>query len=339
MMKNPKKSEFLPRSDLGRNGVRFAFFGTSHIAVFVLEELRNARLMPSLIITPHDKPKGRGLALQPSPIKVWAQNNNVEVLQPERLDSEFSELLRTAYYELLTVFVVVDYGKILPKEVLAIPQRGVLNVHPSLLPRLRGPSPIRSAILNDEKETGVSVILVDEETDHGPIVAQKRITVPNWSHPPKPGKGGPPHLAELEEALMREGGKLLAQILQQWVAGKIDAHGQNHDIATYSEKIEKEDGLLNLSEDAYKNLLKIRAYEGWPGTYAYFERPSTGSISSLQAGSGQDKKKIRVGILDAHIENSALVIDRVKPEGKKEMAYETFLCSGARPISPSTTIG
>ncbi|MDO8562114.1 MAG: methionyl-tRNA formyltransferase [bacterium] len=313
---NPTKYDF-----------KFAFFGTSHIAVFVLDELKKVGLIPSLIVTPPDKARGRGLALQPSPVKVWAQKQGVDILQPEKIHSDVLENIRTLRAD---VAVVVDYGKILPKALLDIPRRGFLNVHPSLLPRLRGPSPIRSAILNDEKETGVSIILVDEEMDHGPIIAQKRVPIPNWFNSPKQGEGGPPHLVEFEAALMQEGGRLLAHILPQWVKGEVDAHEQNHDVATYSEKIGKEDGLLDLEDDAYKNLLKIRAYEGWPGTYAFFERPSTRS--------GQEAKRIRVGILDAHIDPSTppgarkLVIDRVKPEGKREMGYEEFLRSGAKPV-------
>lgn len=116
---------------------------------------------------------------------------------------------------------------------------------------------------------------------------------------------------------MREGGRLLAQILPQWIAGEIEAQPQNHDVATFSEILKKEDGLINFRESPRKNLLKIYAYEGWPGTYAYFER----------AG-----KKIRVGIIDAHIEKDELVLDVVKPEGKKEMRYDEFERSGAKPM-------
>ena len=220
------------------------------------------------------------------------------------------------------MFIVVAYGKILNKEVLDIPRRGSLNVHPSLLPRLRGPSPIRSAILNDEKKTGVSIILLDEETDHGPLVAQKPFDFKN--HQGDALMVWPPKASTLESVLLQAGGTLLSQILPQWVAGNIEAHEQNHDLATYCEKIEKEDGLLDLSADAYKNLLKIRAYEGRPGTYAFFERgPSTSS--------GQ-VKRIRVQILDAHVEGGELVIDKVKPEGKREMSYDEFLRSGTKPL-------
>lgn len=288
MMTNPKRS----------NGVRFAFFGTSHIAVYVLDALAATHQMPALIVTQPPKPKGRGLEPKPTEVETWARTREI----PVAYDSKEFEGRDW------DVAVVVDYGNFLPKQLLDIPKRGFLNVHPSLLPRLRGASPMRSAILNDEKSTGVSIMLVNEGMDEGPIVAQKKIDVEPW----------PVGNAELEKILVPEGGKLLAQILPQWVAGEIDAHGQNHDVATSAEKITKEDGLLDLNADGYKNLLKIRAYEGWPGTYTFFERGG---------------KKIRVAVIDAHIENKKLVIDRVKPEGKKEMAYEEFLRSGAKPAN------
>lgn len=281
------------------SGIRFAFFGTSHIAVYVLDALDAAHLTPGLIVTQPPKPKGRGLEAQPTQAEAWARAHGIPVAHDSR---EFEQ-------GTWDVAVVVDYGNFLPKHLLDIPKRGFLNVHPSLLPRLRGASPMRSAILNDERTTGVTIMLVNEGMDEGPIVAQKKIDVEPW----------PIGNAALENILVPEGGKLLAQILPQWVAGEIDAHEQNHDVATYAEKIAKEDGLLDLHADAYKNLLKIRAYEGWPGTYTFFER---------------NGKKIRVGIIDAHIDTRAtLVLDRVKPEGKKEMGYEEFLRSGAKPAS------
>ena len=300
MMKKKVMSE---QRTVNREKISFVFFGTPQLAVTVLDELEATSLVPSLVVTMPDEKKGRGLALTPPPVKTWAETHSIPVLQPVVFTDEIIGILKKGAFD---VFIVVAYGKILNKEVLDLPRRGTLNVHPSLLPRLRGPSPIRSAILNDERHTGVSIILLDEEMDHGPIVAQKPVTT-DW----------PPHASELERALMQAGGKLLAQILPQWVAGHIEAREQNHDLATYSEKIEKEDGLLDLNADGYKNLLKIRAYEGWPVTYTFFER---------------NKKKIRVQILDAHSDNGKLVIDKVKPEGKREMSYEEFLRSGAKPL-------
>jgi len=134
-----------------------------------------------------------------------------------------------------------------------------------------------------------------------------------------------------ESRLTRESARLLVEILPSWISNSISAHEQNHDLATHCPALAKKDGLIRLADDSYKNVLKIRAFDTTIGTYALFERgPSTDSTSSPQASSGQ-AKTIRVQILDAHLENEKLVIDRVKPEGKKEMAYGEFLRSGARP--------
>lgn len=252
--------------------VRFVFFGTAPLADGVLAELKKVGLEPARIIVS-------------------------EKITPQ--------LIAELAAEKWDVFVVASFGQILPKELLDIPKHGTINVHPSLLPRLRGPSPMRSAILNDEKETGVSIMLMDEEMDHGPLLAQKKVRVEPW----------PPHGVKLDEQFAREGGALLARTLPLWVAGELEAQEQNHDLATYTRKFTKEDGLLDLDDDAYKNLLKIRAFEGWPGTYTFFER----------AG-----KKLRVQILDAHLEGGKLLIDTVKPEGKKEMPYADFLRSGPK---------
>ena len=276
----------------------FAFFGTSHIAVHILDALAIAGFLPSLVVTIPAKPRGRGLEITPTAAEEWARARNIPV------SYTWDEFEKGAW----DVAIIVDYGKIMPKRLVDKPKHGFLNIHPSLLPRLRGASPIRSAILQNENPTGVTVMQIDEQMDHGPIIAQKKIEVAKW----------PVKNSELERILMTEGGTLLAQVLPHFILGEIDAREQNHDLATYCEKIEKEDGLLDLASDPYKNLLKIHAYEGWPGTFTYFER---------------GRKKVRVKIIDAHIENSRLMIDRIVPEGKKEMDYEDFLRSGAKPLA------
>lgn len=256
-----------------KSNIRIVFFGTTPLAKGVLGELAQAGFVPERII------------------------------DSANITPEFIEDLAREKWD---VFVVASFGKILRKSLLDIPKYGTLNVHPSLLPRLRGASPMRSAILNDDKETGISIMLMDEEMDHGPLLAQKKVPIDPW----------PPHGKELDDRLAHEGGKLLAQILPLWMEHAIQTQEQNHDLATYSRKFEKEDGLLDLEADGHQNLLKIRAFEGWPGTYAFFER---------------NGKQIRVQILDAHLQGNSLVIDTVKPEGKKEMPYADFLNSGARP--------
>lgn len=284
---------------------RIVFFGTGQIARYALEELHAAGTTPARIVCEPDRKSGRGLKLTASPVKQLAEELGIPVLQPEEMNADLLHELRTADAEL---FIVIDYGTFLPRELLDIPAHGCLNMHPSLLPRLRGPSPIRSAILNDEKATGVSIILLDDELDHGPIVAQKKIAPPEW----------PPRGSALDELLAREGGKLVAQILPLWLKGELEPQPQNHDVATYCGKFTKEDGLLDLAANGYMNLCKIRAFEGWPGTYAFFERGG---------------KRIRTQVLDAHLEGAALVLDTVKPEGKRAMPYADFARSGARSLA------
>ena len=286
------------------NNLRFVFFGTPRLASTFLDELEKAGLVPLLVATAPDRKKGRGLELAASEVKEWALKRDISVLQPEKFDEDAAAALRAVAAD---VFIVIYYGKVLPKSILDIPRRGTLNVHFSLLPRWRGTSPVRAAILNDDKEVGTSIILLDEKIDHGPVVAQKKLDTSDW----------PPRASELEERMTLESAKLLVGILPSWVAGDIEAQEQNHDLATQCPTLEKEDGLINLSDDAYKNLLKIRAFDTTIGTHAFFER---------------NGKRVRVQILDAHVENGKLIIETVKPEGKKEMGHEEFLRSGARPL-------
>ena len=156
--------------------IKFVFFGTPELSVEILEHLKENGFIPSLIVTNPDRPQGRKMILTPPPVKLWAQKNEIKFLQPEKLDSVFNLQLATYNPQL---FIVVAYGKILPKKVLEIPEKGTLNIHYSLLPKYRGASPIESAILNDDKDTGVSIMLMDERMDHGPVVAQQRPEITN----------------------------------------------------------------------------------------------------------------------------------------------------------------
>ena len=160
----------------------FIFFGTDEFSVVVLEELKKAGYTPALVVTVPDRKQGRGMKLTPSPIKVFAEKNNIPVLQPEKLDKNFvSQMLNVK----CQMFVVASYGKVLPKEILDIPKHGTLNVHPSLLPFFRGPSPIHSQILENTRIVGATIMLMDEKVDHGPIAAQEilQFTISNFQFP------------------------------------------------------------------------------------------------------------------------------------------------------------
>ena len=276
---------------------QLVFWGSSEMSVIALELIREHGIIPALIITTPDRPAGRGRVLTPPATKVWAQAHNVPVLQPEKLNKAFRLQLPSKN----TVFAVFAYGKILSKKILAIPEFGTLNIHPSMLPLLRGPSPVRTALLTDNKDAvGVSIILLDEKMDHGPILTQETYTPTQW---PVPGR-------VLDETLSRLGGKLLAHILPQWLTKAVTPHPQDHTQATYCHFLEKKDGEISLDGDDYKNYLKICAYDGWPSAFTFVEK---------------NGKKIRLKITKAHMEKGTLVIDKVIPEGKKEINYQQFL--------------
>src|SRR3989338_4864349 len=279
-----------------KNNSSWAFFGTSLFSVTILDELRSAGFVPNLLVTVPDKPKGRKLILTPSDTKIWAEKNGIPVFQPEKWDEDAVSKLSDYSFRF---FVVASYGKIIPRHILDIPKHGALNVHPSLLPTLRGPSPIESAILK-ESGTGVTIIKLYKEMDHGPIIAQEKVLVDEW----------PPYTKDLENKLGMVGGQILVNVIPDWLLGKIKGIEQNHSLATFCKKIEKEDGKINLADSPEVNLRKIRAYHIWPGAF-YLH----------QSG----KREIRVIIKRAHIENGALILDRVLPEGKKEMGYKDFL--------------
>jgi methionyl-tRNA formyltransferase len=283
--------------------MKIAFFGTPDIAQIVLDKLIKAEIIPDLIISNPDAPVGRKAIMTPPPVAKFAKENNLSLIQPHNLkDENFIETIKKESWD---VFIVVAYGKILPKWLLDLPKKGVVNVHPSLLPKLRGASPIRSAILNDEKETGVSIMLLDEKMDHGPIIAQAKfsITDNDW---PIDGVVLDIQLADL-------GADLLIQNLPLYFEGKIEPKEQIHEDATFCTKITKEMSELqidpyNLPEgkSAYEALLKIRAFSVWPETFFIYNGK-------------------RIKIKSAHLDPlGTLVIERIVPEGKNETDFKNY---------------
>lgn len=276
----------------------FVFFGTSRFSVILLEELREKfDIIPDLIVTTPDRPVGRKHVITPPPAKDWAIENDIATFQPETLKGNSDLIEELSQYEL---FIVASYGKIIPKEILDIvaEKHGTLNVHPSLLPKYRGASPIQNQILNAEEHPGTTIMLMDEEMDHGAIIAQKNVTLPESAY------------AEAEEKLAVESAALLADVLPKWIAKKMKPVPQDHDQATYTKIIKKEDGEISLSGDPRANYLKHLAYNEWPKTFFFFEI---------------DGMKQRAVITDASFENGAFIIKKVVPEGKNEMSYEEFL--------------
>ncbi len=278
--------------------LKWVFFGTDEFAVEVLETLKVKDFLPALVVTTPDRPQGRHLELTPSPAKVWAKENNISVLSPEKLkDQDFISHL--ADYDL---FVVASYGKIIPKEVFELPKYKTLNIHPSLLPKLRGASPVATAILEDMKDTGVTIIQIDEKMDHGPIVAQREMQINEW-----------PTREELEKTLAIAGAELLYDSITGWIDGSLEATPQEESKTTYTKMIKKEDAeieIKDIEEKPYEIFRKILAYHGWPKAHFYISK---------------DNQKIKVNIESAKYENDSLTIEKVTPAGKKEMSYDDFL--------------
>lgn len=233
--------------------MKIAFFGTPRFAQIVLEKLIDSPFRPQVVITAPDKKAGRGRKLQASPVKLSAQRFNIEILQPKSLNSN----LLTPFPK-FDLAILVAYGKIIPRDILSIPRYGFINVHPSLLPKYRGPSPIQSAILTGEGKTGVTIMLLDEKVDHGPILAQQEVIIEeNDTH------------ASLIEKLGKLGANLLIETLPYYLDGSLKLQPQNHSLATLTKHVKKSDGYIRLENPPDPQTLNrmIRAYYPWPGTW------------------------------------------------------------------------
>ena len=238
--------------------MRVIFMGSPSYAVPVLEGLLalNARIVGAF--TQPDKPSGRGRTHQQGPVKSFAVQHGIEVFQPTSLRN--SDVHRKIASLRPEVIVVAAYGKILPPEVLSIPAHGCVNVHPSLLPKYRGPSPVTSAILDGEALTGTTIMLMDEGMDTGPILQTKEVAI-------DPNAVTTDIITPL---LFRVGAELLKEALPLWLQGKISPQPQDHNQATVTKKLEKSDGEAAWQEPAETLERRLRAFTPWPGLFTYW---------------------------------------------------------------------
>tara|TARA_B100001179_G_scaffold232730_1_gene226838 strand:- start:2661 stop:3497 length:837 start_codon:yes stop_codon:yes gene_type:complete len=271
------------------NTCNFVYFGTPEFSVIVLEELKTAGFMPNLIVTAPHRPVGRKQVLTPPPVKVWADEHNIECWQPER-PNDIVDKLRERDDDL---YIVASYGYIVSQKLLDIPRLGVLNVHTSLLPKYRGASPIESAVLNGDSETGSTIMKMTLGMDEGPIITQSRFPLePDVTKP------------ELFTMLAHDGGKLLATILPDYIKGMCTPIEQNHEEASYCGKIQKSDGDITNDDDITRER-KYRAYYGWPGVFIF-------------------DGETRLKITDASYDGKNFIIHKVIPAGKKEIDFEMY---------------
>lgn len=283
--------------------MKIVFFGTPRLAQIVLEKLIDSPFRPQVVITGYDAKAGRGLKSQQSPVKQAAIKNKIAV------GSQFTPLRqgfagRAVHSSQFDLGILVAFGKIIPKKILSIPKFGIINVHPSLLPEYRGPSPIQSAILAPETKTGVSIMLLDEIVDHGPILMQKEVEI----------DGSDTHQS-LVEKMGQIGADLLIETLPNYIAGKIKPKAQDHASATFTKHITKLDGYIDLSHPPTHQIFDrmVRAYYPWPGVY-----------TKLMVNS----KWLMVKFLpiSLHPQHARSIYPfLVQPEGKNKMTIADFL--------------
>jgi methionyl-tRNA formyltransferase len=235
--------------------LRVVFLGTPDFAAIPLEALaRDERYTLVGVVTQPDRPSGRARAPEPPPVKRAALRLGLPVLQPETLREE-AAIAQLAELR-PDVGVVAAYGEILRKVVLAIPPLGYLNIHPSLLPRHRGPTPVPGAILAGDAETGVSVMKLDAKMDAGPILAQRRVQLPSDAR-----------AKAFTEELFELGAGLLVETLAPYAAGQAEPIAQDDSQATYTALLKKTDGAIDWRAPAEQIERMTRAYDPWPGAW------------------------------------------------------------------------
>ncbi|MFA5360464.1 MAG: methionyl-tRNA formyltransferase [Candidatus Paceibacterota bacterium] len=300
----------------------FIFFGSSEFAKIVLQKLLEAKMKPLLVITNPLKPKGRKQILSPTPVYVLAQNENIPILTPERLDDpKFIAEIKNLKPEFA---ILTAYGKIIPPELLAIPPKGFINLHPSLLPKWRGATPIQSAILNGDEEIGVSLFLMDEQVDHGPIIQNTVYRIQNTRIT----------YSELSEKLAELGAKLVIEGVPKWLKGEINTAPQEHSLATYCQKISPQDEKIQWDKTNIEIDRQVRAFNPQPGVFtkAISQGGDEIILKIIKGYPEEDSLEDLPGKVFSYQEKMAVkcgqgfyVIEEIKPASKRIMTSEDFL--------------
>ena len=308
MSKNPKE-------------VPIVFMGTSQFASTSLDTLLEEKYNIIAVYTQPGKRAGRDQEISESPVRIMAEGKNIPVFEPDKFDENSVAELRKINPELI---IVAAYGKILPKAVLDMPRLGCINIHGSILPKFRGPSPIQNALLDGETETGVTLILMDEGIDTGKILAQDKLAIgPNETFP------------ELSEKLAEMSSKLVAETVPRWINQEIIPKPQDNSKATLCQLIEREDGRVVWADEVGSIYNRYRAFSAWPGIYALWEKE----------GKSVRLKLKKIGILKTNPETSrhlgevfeigdkigvmalsgVITLEEVQIEGKKVVPIGEFL--------------
>ncbi len=294
------------------------FMGSENFSLPILRALDRAsdegRIQLRAVVTQPDRPAGRGRRLTSTPVKSYAQERGIPVLQPPKVrDAESVRDILSLEPDLL---VVASFGQIIPKALLDPPTHGCLNLHPSLLPRYRGASPISSPILAGDTETGTSLMVMVPKMDAGPVLAQERTVI-----------GAHETAGELEQRLAVMSADLLMKHLDAWCRGEIRGQPQVEEAATYTSRLEKSDGRVDWSEPATAIERRVRAFDPWPGTFTVWD--------------GQPVKLLRAHVAPGALRPGETSVDSegqlLVGTGHDLLVVETMQLAGGRPL-PSAAV-
>ena len=297
--------------------MKIAFMGTPEFAVTVLEGLLNTKHEVGLVATQPDKAKNRGKKIQYTPVKEKALEHNIKVLQPEKVrgNEEFLEELKDYRPDII---VVAAYGQFLPKEVLELPKYGCVNVHASLLPRLRGAAPIQRAIIEGDEETGVTIMQMSEGLDTGDMLAKESIKI------------GTMNYSMLHDALAEIGARLMVHTLDLIEEGKISPEPQDDSKSSYAKMVFKQEGKIDFTRQPEAVERLIRGFDPWPGAFCEYEDMvmKLWKAQPLCENTGKEPGTIiEVSARGIKIAcgDGALLVSEIQIPGKKRVAVSEYL--------------
>jgi methionyl-tRNA formyltransferase len=299
--------------------MRIVFFGTAEFAVGALKALANSRHDVCCVVTQPQRKKGRGLKLAKSPVEEFALERSIEVLELDDVNSK--QAIKELKDKNVDLFVVAAFGQIMKRETLDIPKQYSINIHASILPKCRGASPIQRAILNGDKKTGVSIIIMNEFLDKGDIISIKEVKI-------KPDDDA----IKLSARLSKCAAELVLRAIDKIDTGNIKPVLQDESQATYAPKLVKEDGLINWNAAAGDIINKIRACKPWPSAYTYFDKKLLKILeaekilapSKAKASPGEVISSSKDELLIA-CKDSGIRIKALQLEGKRPLNIDEFL--------------
>ena len=297
--------------------MNIVFMGTPEFSLPTLHKLYESDHDVLLVITQPDRPKGRGRESTPPPVKQFALEKKIPVLQPIKCTN--LEIVKTLGALNADVFIVVAFGQILDENLLALPHHFCINLHASLLPKYRGAAPINWAIINGETETGVTTMKMNAGLDTGDILLSRKVPIRNKDN-----------AQSLHDTLAHQGSSLVMETLNQLDSGSLEATSQNSDLASYAPKLKKKDGLIEWNQPAVKIHNLVRGLMPWPGAFSFL-RSKRFKICKTETKSCDltDQPGVILRIsghgIEVGTQNERIVITEIQPEGKKRMDVKSFL--------------